>query len=419
MNQPILEIHDIHKKFKIGAKFQKFRTVRQSIVEAFKGGGDKYNEMWALKGVSFDVQQGDVVGIIGKNGSGKSTLLKVLSRITPPTKGYAVSRGRIASLLEVGTGFHPELSGRENVFFNGALLGLSRQETARKFDEIVAFSGVEQFLETAVKHYSSGMQVRLAFSVAAHLEPEILIIDEVLSVGDAEFRKKCMNKMHEVTNSGRTILFVSHDMGAVLELCNKGILLSQGSMLTQGSMASVVEQYVGLRDTFDNDIASRTDRHGDGNLRFTSIQLFDQAGNETDLVQTGQYLRVKVGYTTKSNAMGVAFNVNFHNYDSECIFECNSEMAYGHINQLPPQGTFECIIPRFPLLSGSYQLSLRCQMGKHIADSVWDVAKIEVVAGDFFGNQQIVQSKQQSVGKMHTKQVAQSPILVDHQWLLP
>ncbi len=417
MNEPILEIHDIHKQFKIGATKKRFRTLRESIIDSFKMNNKANNDyMWALKGISFDVQQGDVIGIIGKNGSGKSTLLKILSRITPPTKGYAITRGRMASLLEVGTGFHPELTGAENVYFNGALLGLSRKETAQKFDEIVAFSGVEQFLNTSVKHYSSGMQVRLAFSVAAHLEPEILVIDEVLSVGDAEFRKKCMNKMQEVTSSGRTILFVSHDMGAVLELCNKGVLLNQGNMVMQGSMNEVVDRYMSMRDTFTSDIATRQDRNGNGSLRFTSIQLFDENDNLTDLIQTGQYLKLRIGYKTNTNTMGVMFNINFHNHNSECIFECNSDMSYGHINNLPEQGILECIIPKFPLLSGTYQLSLRCQMGKHIADSVWDVAKLEVMAGDFFGNKQIVQSEQQSVGKRHVGQIAQSPILVDHKW---
>lgn len=414
--KPILEIHDIHKKFKIGAERRRYPTLRESLINSLKFKKDQHNFMWALKGISFDVQQGDVVGIVGKNGSGKSTLLKVLSRITPPTKGYAISRGRMASLLEVGTGFHPELTGRENVFFNGALLGLSRQEIQQKYDEIVSFSGIEKFLETPVKHYSSGMQVRLAFAVAAHLEPDILVIDEVLAVGDAEFKKKCMAKMHDVTQSGRTILFVSHDMGSVLDLCNKGILLQQGTMVMQGSIQETVNQYIYMRDSSSSDLAERTDRQGNGTLRFTEIRLIDPQGNESDVIQTGQSLSIRLKYQTHTTLNGLTFNIIFHDHSNECIFECSSNMSSGVLNDIVPSGEIVCHIPKFPLLSGSYQISIQCRVGKHIADWVWDVAKIEVLAGDFFGNQQIVQREQQSIGKQHVGQMAMSPILVDHQW---
>lgn len=242
--KPILKVSNIGKRYKIGGKKQSYLSLSDSIVGFFTSKRSKEtNEFWALKDVSFDVYPGESIGIIGKNGAGKSTLLKVLSKITPPTSGTIHARGRVASLLEVGTGFHPELTGRENVYLNGSILGLSRVEISNKFDEIIDFSGVEKFLETPLKHYSSGMQLRLAFAVAAHLEPEVLVIDEVLAVGDAAFQKKCLGKMDEVSKSGRTILFVSHNMAAVKQLCPNSILLSEGKVIEVGKTDLVVDKY--------------------------------------------------------------------------------------------------------------------------------------------------------------------------------
>jgi len=242
---PILEVRDLWKSYRLGAQQQGYLSLRDQIADFWKKKSTPPPAtFWALQGVDFALLPGDTVGIIGRNGAGKSTLLKVLSQITPPTSGSVTVRGRVASLLEVGTGFHPELSGRENVFLNGAILGMKRSETAAKFDEIVAFSGVERFLDTPLKHYSSGMQLRLAFAVAAHLEPEILLIDEVLAVGDAEFQKKCLGKMNEVSRSGRTILFVSHNMGAVAQLCSKGILLDGGKTAYVGSIDGAIRAYI-------------------------------------------------------------------------------------------------------------------------------------------------------------------------------
>jgi lipopolysaccharide transport system ATP-binding protein len=240
----ILEIQDLGKKYRIqhlSGGYLSFRERLQSMVSFKK---EQMEDFWALKDVSFNVQPGESIGIIGRNGAGKSTLLKILSKITPPSTGKIISRGRIASLLEVGTGFHPELTGRENIFFNGSLLGMKRKEIESKFDEIIDFSGVEKFLDTPLKHFSSGMQLRLAFAVAAFLEPEILIIDEVLSVGDAEFQKKCLGKMEDVSKSGRTILFVSHDLAAVEKLCARAILLQSGSIHMAADTASVVNYYL-------------------------------------------------------------------------------------------------------------------------------------------------------------------------------
>lgn len=240
--EAVIKTENISKRYRLGKKtFGDLRTTLSNLFSQSKSENDK--EFWALKDVSFEIKQGDVVGLIGKNGAGKSTLLKVLSKITEPTSGKAYIRGRVASLLEVGTGFHPELTGRENIFLNGAILGMKRYEIKKKFDEIVAFSGIENFIDTPVKRYSSGMYVRLAFAVAAHLEAEIMFIDEVLAVGDIEFQKKCLGKMGDVAQSGRTIIFVSHNMGAVNTLCNKGIFLRSGKHIASGSIQEISKLY--------------------------------------------------------------------------------------------------------------------------------------------------------------------------------
>ena len=255
----VVRVENIGKKYYIGGPRQKYPTFRDALVNTatapFRrvrnllrghatGAAELNEEIWALDNVSFEVEQSEIVGIIGRNGAGKSTLLKILSRITEPTKGFAEIRGRVGSLLEVGTGFHQELTGRENIYLNGAILGMKRAETDRKFDEMVDFSGVEKFIDTPVKHYSSGMTVRLAFAVAAHLEPEILIVDEVLAVGDASFQRKCINKMQDVGQEGRTILFVSHNMGAISRLCQRGILLDEGRILIDAPVNEVVRAYL-------------------------------------------------------------------------------------------------------------------------------------------------------------------------------
>jgi lipopolysaccharide transport system ATP-binding protein len=240
--RPILEIRDVSKRFLIDHERPAYLSLRDRLTGFFREKSTP-EDFWALKDVTFDVNPGDSIGIIGRNGAGKSTLLKILSRITPPTTGSIVARGRIASLLEVGTGFHQELTGRENIFMNGSILGMKKAEIRFKFDEIVDFSGIEKFLDTPLKHYSSGMQLRLAFAVAAHLEPEILIVDEVLAVGDAEFQKKCLGKMDEVSQSGRTILFVSHDLNALSKLCADSIILKQGKVLFQGNTHDAIAHY--------------------------------------------------------------------------------------------------------------------------------------------------------------------------------
>lgn len=243
--KPILEVQNISKKFRIYHEHLPYESLRSKLVNPLSFFTKKESEeFWALKNISFSVNPGESIGIIGKNGAGKSTLLKVLSKITPPTEGKIISRGRIASLLEVGTGFHPELTGRENVYLNGSILGMKRREIQQQFDEIIDFAGIEKFLDTQLKHYSSGMQLRLAFAVAAFLNPEIMIIDEVLAVGDADFQKKCIGKMEGVTRSGRTILFVSHQMGLVNQLCSRALLMSKGEILVSDSTDIVTSKYL-------------------------------------------------------------------------------------------------------------------------------------------------------------------------------
>lgn len=265
--KPILEIKNVSKKFSIGSAQQPYLSLRDSLASLLRPGG-KTEEFWALKDVSFTADPGETIGIIGKNGAGKSTLLKILSRITPPTSGSITCRGRIASLLEVGTGFHPELNGRENILMNGSILGMKRKEIRKNFDAIVDFAGVEKFIDTPLKHYSSGMQLRLAFAVAAFLENEILIIDEVLAVGDAEFQKKCMGKMEDVSRSGRTVLFVSHNIGAVNQLCKNAILLESGTIVRTGNAAEVSNFYL---DAGKRDSVYRFEGRKESGMFFTEI----------------------------------------------------------------------------------------------------------------------------------------------------
>jgi lipopolysaccharide transport system ATP-binding protein len=278
--KPILEVRKIYKKYKVGGKEQRRLSLREEFVNSFRF-GEKKETFWALKDISFDIFPGEYIGIIGNNGAGKSTLLKILSRITPPTKGHIKARGRIASLLEVGTGFHSELTGRENIYLNGSILGLRRVEIERKFDEIVDFSGVERFLDTPLKHYSTGMELRLAFAVAAHLEPEVLLIDEVLAVGDAEFQKKCLGKMDEVSKSGRTVLFVSHNIGLIKQLCKRTILLHKGTLKEDANTSKVTTTYMNLigQEVKNYEI---TTRDSSKPVLFEFIRLITNQSNSTE-----------------------------------------------------------------------------------------------------------------------------------------
>ena len=299
--KPILEIQNISKKFVINHEQQPYLSLRDSITNILKTKNSK-EDFWALKDVSFNIEQGDTVGIVGKNGAGKSTLLKVLSKITPPTSGKIVCRGRIASLLEVGTGFHPELSGRENVFMNGSILGMRRNEILKNFDAIVDFAGVEKFIDTPLKHYSSGMQLRLAFAVAAFLENEILIIDEVLAVGDAEFQKKCMGKMEDVSKSGRTILFVSHSMNAVQSLCKKGVFLEKGHANSLEDINAIVYKYL-HGDMLSNSVYHNSRPNEKKEAEILSARLLNDLNETSYKYSTNESITVEMTWINRGQKL--------------------------------------------------------------------------------------------------------------------
>ncbi|KKP92929.1 MAG: ABC transporter related protein [candidate division WS6 bacterium GW2011_GWC1_36_11] len=305
-----VEVKNLGKKYTLGQK-ERYLTLRDMVVKAAKVPGNllkgkkfsKKGEFWALKEVNFNVEEGDAIGIIGRNGAGKSTLLKILSRITEPTEGEVRLNGRVSSLLEVGTGFHPELTGRENIYLNGAILGMRKREIEAKFNEIVEFSGVEKFLDTPVKKYSSGMQVRLAFSVAAHLEPDILVIDEVLAVGDAEFQKKCLGKMDEVTKTaGRTILFVSHDMGAIQRLCKKTIMLEDGKIAMIGETAKVVDYYIS-RINQEAEYKYEPSLYDD--ISIIKVTIFDNKKEKISIVDYDKPFSIEVEYQVNKEVSGM------------------------------------------------------------------------------------------------------------------
>ncbi|MBK7157798.1 MAG: ABC transporter ATP-binding protein [Ignavibacteria bacterium] len=296
---------------KFTGKEDPYLKVGETNVRAVKGRSDF---VWALKNVNFEVKDGERFGIIGKNGAGKSTLLKILSRVASPTTGHIKVKGRVASLLEVGTGFHPELTGRDNIFLNGSILGMSQDEIKSKFDSIVDFSGVERYIDTPVKRYSSGMYVRLAFAVAAHLEPEILIVDEVLAVGDAEFQKKCLGKMHDVSEKeGRTVIFVSHNLHAIKILCQKTVILNNGELFASGDTEEVLSMYHELnRDVkigADTEVNNLNNRRGKGIIRFTSIDVMDYSGNSRYAFEYGEQVRFKVSYKTFKEMKGITLTI--------------------------------------------------------------------------------------------------------------
>lgn len=308
-----IRVDAVSKQYKIGKN--QSDSLRESLLSSFKKKGASMESFYALKDLTFQINKGDVIGIIGKNGAGKSTLLKILSQITKPTRGRIEINGRVASLLEVGTGFHPELTGRENVYLNGTILGMSRQEVKAKFDEIVAFSGVEKFIDTPVKHYSSGMYVRLAFAVAAHLEPEILIIDEVLAVGDAEFQKKCIGKMKDVANTGRTVLFVSHNIAAIKALCNKGILIHHGQLLFSGNIDETVNEYYKL----SSNSASETDVTSFKN-EYIEVLSFNLSARNGSIISVDSGIDFEIVF--KNNMINSTIDTTFElrNVDDVIVF---------------------------------------------------------------------------------------------------
>ncbi|MGA9995458.1 MAG: ABC transporter ATP-binding protein [Pyrinomonadaceae bacterium] len=330
--KPIVKVENLSKQYRLGAREAMYETLRETIVDAVRAPFKRLREMnqkassqntiWALKDVNFTIEQGEVVGIIGRNGAGKSTLLKILSRITEPTTGRVELYGRIASLLEVGTGFHPELTGRENVFLNGAILGMARAEIERKFDEIVAFAEVEKFLDTPVKRYSSGMYVRLAFAVAAHLEPEILIIDEVLAVGDVRFQQKCMDKMQDVGRQGRAVLFVSHNMSTITRLCERAILLDEGSVIADGGAQEVVSAYLrdGLGPACAREWPDALERPGNEIARLCAVRVRTEGGEMNDAIDIRRPVLIEMEFEVHTPGHILIPNFHFYNQEGVCVF---------------------------------------------------------------------------------------------------
>lgn len=365
--------------------------------------------VWALKDINLEVEEGEVLGIIGKNGAGKTTLLKILSKVTAPTTGIIKAKGRIASLLEVGTGFHQEMTGRENIFMNGSIMGMTKAEINRKLDEIVDFAGIERYLDTPVKRYSSGMIVRLGFAVAAHLEPEILVVDEVLAVGDAEFQKKALGKMQEVsTIEGRTVLFVSHNMASVSSLCTRGIILNNGSIERTGEVEEIISYYI--QSNKEIKIKSLNNRYIGINsplAYYTSIKIKNVNDEIVDSVKSGDEVTISLGYKAKSPGLKLNFYIGLYNNTGEKLLHLGSIYSAHntHINITNIEGVAECKFKKLPLPEGVYTLNLSLHYINERVDMVHDAFKLQVESGDFYDTGKIPPS---SVNKF----------LIEQEWLI-
>jgi lipopolysaccharide transport system ATP-binding protein len=426
MSDLALSVDHLSKAFRITHQrngLRGYRTLRDELIglpgrllDRFRRNGQPtFETFWALKDVSFEVKKGEVVGIIGRNGAGKSTLLKILNRITEPTLGSADVYGSIGALLEVGTGFHPELTGRENIFLNGAILGMSRAEIRSKFDEIVAFAEIERFLDTAVKHYSSGMYVRLAFAIAAHLDPEILLVDEVLAVGDAGFQRKCLGKMEEVSKAGRTILLVSHQMALVANLCKRCILLDNGQVAQSGPVEDVIPAYfLSTQALASSSLRQRRDRKGTGDLRFLA------AGASVGENGTGSYwicgepgrLLVEFENRTRKHLKDIRFSVGIDDSAGQRILLLDSGLTGGFEEAIAADvGSFEILLDQVPLMPGRYVFTLYAALGGEIADWIQNAGSITVEAGDFFRTGRLVPQGQGNFLVRHHF-VASSPDIV-------
>lgn len=398
MSDTVIRVENLGKKYIIGhQKQERYTALRDVITNKVKSIGSLINpkaknenpafeEFWALKDVSFDIKQGDRVGIIGRNGAGKSTLLKILSRITEPTKGSIKIKGRVASLLEVGTGFHPELTGRENIFLNGAILGMGKEEIKRKFDEIVAFAEVEKFLDTPVKRYSSGMYVRLAFAVAAHLEPEILIVDEVLAVGDVKFQKKCLGKMEDVGKEGRTILFVSHNLGILQTLCHRGILLNQGSVITDDSASQAVITYLQtLEQSSSNNLLERKDRKGKGEIRLSRVDVFSGDDYSSTTLATGRPARFIFYLTDGKPEISCVFTIYDQYGQPVANFKSANQLDSEDINSSSQREKIICEIDELLLVPGHYRMNVAINHRQELQDHVEAATFLEVEEGHIRG----------------------------------
>jgi lipopolysaccharide transport system ATP-binding protein len=396
-----------------------YRTLRESLMDLaaaplrwWRGRSEpRTEEFWALRDVNFQVEPGEVVGVIGRNGAGKSTLLKVLSRITKPSRGRVELRGRVGSLLEVGSGFHPELTGRENIFLNGVILGMSRREVARKLGAIVEFAELEQFIDMPVKRYSSGMYVRLAFSVAAHINPEILLVDEVLAVGDVAFQKKCLGQMDAVARGGRTILFVSHQLEALSGLCPTSLLIENGRLAARDSTKAIIDRYLSAQQQLMGmRLADRPDHVGHQRLRFTDTWVEDMQGQRLPSVMSGQAVKLVVRYELapgqRVRRPGISFAVYTQRGAPVTRLFSSVTSTEGFDDELPPKGRFECLIPRLPLNTGCYVYNVMAETGPDCEAEDWvrEAGTFTVEHGDFYGTGKVIEPK--------------FPALTDHSWHL-
>ncbi len=430
MSDIYIKVRGIGKEYRIGER-NEYKTIRDSItgftsrnykklISSFDrkpGAGTQYtdsraeikplnNYFWSLKDVSFDVGKGEVVGIIGRNGAGKSTLLKIITGITEPTEGRIDLYGRIASLLEVGTGFHLELTGRENIYLNGAILGMKRREIDRKFDEIVDFSEILQFIDTPVKYYSSGMRIRLGFSVAAHLEPEILLIDEVLAVGDAAFQKKCLGKLNNVaTSEGRTVLFVSHDMAAILSLCHRTILLENGQKVSEGPTDHVVQDYMQLMSaTYETPLEERKDREGDSSVMVTSLKI--ESSEPYAPIRVGDRLNIIIGYKSDNPVRYPRIIIRIRDFRTRVNILClDSDMRSGLPEILPPSGYITCQTDELYLTPGRCIADLEVRRGMFKADQIEYAGHFDIETKDILGS-----------GKIPSRD--QATTLIKYKWQL-
>jgi lipopolysaccharide transport system ATP-binding protein len=406
-----IQIEALSKRYQLGELGRRsfFHDWKNKLLRR-QDADDAPGVFWALRDINFDIEQGQVVAVIGHNGAGKSTLLKILSSITSPTRGAVRLRGRVASLLEVGTGFHQELTGRDNVFLNGAILGMTRREVASKFDDIVAFSEIGDFIDTPVKRYSSGMRVRLAFAVAAHLEPEILIVDEVLAVGDASFQQRCVGKMGEVSRSGRTVLFVSHNAAAVENLCNRGIVLHRGRMDFDGTQTAALEHYASRFAASGGDLRTRTDRTGSGEARVTAVEFRDAQGRRVNAIPAGEPIEVWVHYECAESAKvpRLTCNLTFTTALGAPLITQSNFFTDERVVDPPPRGMLVCKLPSLPLTEGVY----RCDTGLYplfrmraAYDELKHAGELQVMASDFFGG-----------GKNPSTPAGDGPMLVRGSW---
>jgi lipopolysaccharide transport system ATP-binding protein len=414
MSDVAIETHELGKSYTLGVKGPGYGTLREAIVEAaqrpFKRDRrEKQNRdlLWALKDLSLTIRSGEVVGLIGHNGAGKSTLLKILSRITEPSSGYADVTGRVGSLLEVGTGFHPELTGRENIFLNGAVLGMRRAEIRARFDEIVEFAEMERFLDTPVKRYSSGMSVRLAFAVAAHLEPEILLVDEVLAVGDASFQRKSLGKMNEVAKEGRTVVFVSHNLAIIQALCSRGILLERGEVKADAPIVEAIDSYLRtLESAASDDLLERTDRDSrayDETL-VRRLEIRDASGGHPNVVVAGRPATITVEVT--EHLPTIECQLTIVNGLGQPVCTLDSEMtAPVDVRTSEPGTRLECHLDSLPLLPGRYRIDVIVKAKRHIQDGLQAAALFDVEPG--------------TIGERPIAAEAEGDVVLPHSWRLP